>query len=293
MGTASANGIELVYETFGDPTDPPLLLVMGLGAQMIAWDTEFCELLAAGGRYVIRFDNRDIGLSTHFDGHDVDMGALMAAMTGAGPSPDVPYLLSDMAADAVGLLDALEIDAAHIVGASMGGMIVQTMAIEHPGRVRSLTSIMSTSGERDYMQSSPEALAVLLTPAPTDRDGYIASAPNAAVISSKRYFDADRAKERAAVAYDRSFYPEGMARQFAAIQASGDRAEGLRSLSTPTLVIHGSDDTLIMPPGGFRTAELVPGADLLMLGDMGHDLPEALWPMVTNAILAHTARADG
>lgn len=292
MTFAAANGIELCYETFGDPADPPLLLVMGLGAQMTLWDTEFCELLAAGGRHVIRFDNRDCGLSTKLDGQAIDLAVLMAA--GAdGVTPPVPYDLSDMAADAIGLLDHLGIESAHIVGASMGGMIVQTIALEHPSRVRSMTSIMSTTGEPDYFQSDPDAIAGLLTPQPEDREGAIASSVEVTrIIGSKRYFDEERARASAARSYDRSFYPEGFTRQLAAIQASGSRGAALPTLDVPTLVIHGRDDTLILPPGGFRTAELVPHADLLMLGDMGHDLPVPLWPLITAAILAHTARAD-
>ncbi len=281
-------GVELEYDTFGDPADEALLLVMGFTAQMIAWPEAFCEGLAAGGRHVIRFDNRDCGLSTKFDGQEVDLGAVMHAVLADQPDlmPAVPYTLSDMAADAIGLLDHLGIERAHVVGASMGGMIAQTIAIEHPERVRSLVSIMSQPGDPDVGQPAPEAAAVLLAPPPTQRQAYIDNAVNYLVWSSKKYADVDLAKEQAARAYDRSFYPEGSNRQLAAIYASGRRSERLQQLDVPALVIHGRDDTLITPSGGIRTAELIPGAHLLLLSDMGHDLPEPLWPLVAAAIVS-------
>jgi pimeloyl-ACP methyl ester carboxylesterase len=294
MARAQANGIEIEYDTFGDPGDPALLLVMGFTAQMTLWDERFCEALAGTGRYVIRFDNRDCGLSTKLDGVHVDLMAVLGAVGTHTPlSPEgIPYLLHDMADDAFGLLDHLGIERAHIAGASMGGMIVQTMAIEHPERVLTMTSIMSTTGEPEYGQPHPDAIQALLTPPPTDRAAYIDSAAvTTKVFSSPRYYDEAKTRERAAAAYDRSFYPEGAARQLAAIFASGDRAEGLRGLHVPTLVIHGRADTLITCSGGDRTAELVPGATLLMLNDMGHDLPEPLWPLIVDAIASHTTHA--
>ena len=282
-----ATGMELEYDTFGDPTHPALLLVMGLGAQMILWDTRFCQLLADTGRYVIRFDNRDCGLSTKFDGIDVDMNAMIMAMLSGDASAlagKTPYQLSHMAADAVALLDHLNIVRAHIAGASMGGMIVQTMAIEHPDRVASLTSIMSQTGEPAYGHADPAAQAVLMRPPAADRNGHIASSVDAEVIMSKKYRNHDQIRARAAESYDRSFYPQGTARQLAAIVASGSRADGLRQLNVPTVVIHGLDDTLINPTGGRRTAELIPGAVLVELEDMGHDLPEPLWPLIIDAM---------
>jgi pimeloyl-ACP methyl ester carboxylesterase len=281
--------IEIEYETIGDPADPALLLVMGFTAQLTSWEDGFCRLLADGGRYVIRFDNRDCGLSTRLDGVDANLPSVMAAaLSGQDSSGLAPYGLRDFAADAVGLLDHLGIDAAHIAGASMGGMIVQTMAIEHPARVRTLTSIMSMTGELEYGTPTAEAATVLMTPPPTDREAYIARATDVAVWSSKRWFDPERARRNAARAYDRAFYPEGAGRQLAAIYASGSRAERLAAVQAPTLVIHGLDDTLITPPGGRRTAELVPGARLMEVADMGHDMPEPLWPELTGAILDHT-----
>lgn len=286
------SGIELEYDACGSPDDPMVLLVMGFTAQMTAWDSRFCELIASHGRYVVRFDNRDCGLSTTFDGRQVDPIAVMQAVLGGTELPPVPYTLSDMGDDAIGLLDHLGVDRAHVVGASMGGMIVQTMAIEHPDRLASVTSIMSTVGDVAYGKPSPEALGVLLAPPPPDRDEFVARAADYAVWCSRRYFDVEYAKAMAAAAFDRSFYPEGASRQLAAIYASGDRSALLPSVTVPMLVIHGLDDTLIDPSGGRRTAELVPGATLLELADMGHDMPEPLWPDLVGAIIDHTAAAE-
>jgi pimeloyl-ACP methyl ester carboxylesterase len=290
-GTSSA-GVDLEYETIGSPEGVPLLLVMGFTAQLIAWPDAFCTALADQGHFVIRFDNRDCGLSTKFDGVPVDLGAAMAAAIAGGPVADVPYTLSDMAADAVGLLDHLGIDSAHVLGASMGGMIAQTMAIEHPRRVRSLVSVMSSPGELDVGQATPEAAAALLLPPPLDRQSYVEQALTWQVWHSKKYRNAERTQTEAGRAFDRCFYPEGASRQLAAIYASGRRTAGLQSITTPTLVIHGRDDTLISPSGGMRTAELIDGAHLLLLADMGHDVPEELWPVVVSAITAHTTTAD-
>jgi pimeloyl-ACP methyl ester carboxylesterase len=284
MPRCTANGIEIEYETLGDPSAPPLLLVMGFTAQLIAWPDGFCRRLVDEGLYVIRFDNRDCGLSTKLDGVEVDLGAVMAAaMTGQAP-PAVPYTLSDMAADAMGLLDHLGIERAHVLGASMGGMIAQTIAIEHAARVLTLTSVMSMTGELEYGSPMPEAAQVLLAPPPHDRDEYVESSVKYAVWMSRRYFDPAAVRAQAAASYDRAFYPEGANRQLAAIYASGSRAEGLARIGVPTLVVHGRDDTLIPPDGGRRTAELVPTASLLLLADMGHDLPEPLWPTVASAV---------
>ncbi len=282
------SGIELEYDTFGSAGDPAVLLVMGFTAQMTAWDERFCQQIAERGRYVIRFDNRDCGLSSKLDGVEVDVMAIMIAATARTDVPDAPYTLSDMAADGIGLLDHLGIARAHVVGASMGGMIVQTMAIEHSDRLLSVTSIMSTVGDPDHGQAAPEALAVLLTPPPPTRDEYVARSADFAIWSSKRYFDAERVAELAGQSYDRSYYPEGSIRQLAAIYASGDRSELLPGVTTPMLVIHGLDDALITPSGGRRTAELVPGSQLLEVADMGHDLPEPLWPTLVGAIVKHT-----
>ncbi|CAK7285898.1 alpha/beta fold hydrolase [Streptomyces misionensis] len=283
--------VSIAYESFGDPGDPPVLLVMGFGAQMLAWHEDFCRALADRGRYVIRYDNRDCGLSTKFDSDPVDMGEFIAAVS-SGDIPAacrmVPYRLLDMARDGFGLLTALGIERAHVVGASMGGMIAQTMALSSPERVLTLTSMMSSTGERDYGRSSPEAQAVLFGPKPADRDGYVAAAEKELVWASKRYGDAAVLRELAADSYDRAYYPAGIARQLGAMILSGSRADELRELRVPTLVIHGLDDTLIDPSGGKRTADLVPGSELLLLPDMGHDRPRELWPKIIDAVVAHT-----
>jgi pimeloyl-ACP methyl ester carboxylesterase len=291
MPTAAVNGIELHHEVLGEEGDPPLLLIMGLGAQMTAWDDEFCAALTDRGFRVIRFDNRDVGLSTKFDGAPKgDVSNLAAALAG-GPV-EAPYLLSDMAADAAGLLDHLGIDAAHVVGASMGGMIAQTLAVEHPEKVLTLTSIMSTTGNPEVGAPTAEALAVLVTPRPETREQAIEQGVQASrVISSPEHFDEGRARDRAAAAYDRCFHPAGFARQLLAVLASGDRTERLASVGVPTLVVHGDADPLVTPTGGEATAKAIPGAELLVLEGMGHDLPPHFWPQIVQAITSLAARA--
>ena len=295
-GNAEANGIRIEYETFGSPNDPALLLVSGFTSQLTSWDERLCEALAAQQRFVIRYDNRDVGLSTHFDGQSASLADVMRFRRGDGPRPEVAYTLSDMAADGIALLDALGIAKAHVVGVSMGGMIVQTMAIEHPTRVASLTSIMSHTGERDVGRSTKEANDALMSPPPGEREAYIEySVRNAAIWSSRRYFtdELEARRTRAATDFDRMFHPEGATRQIAAIMVAPDRADALRALDVPTLVVHGRDDTLITPTGGERTAALVPGAHLLMIADMGHDLPVALWPLLVAAVAGISALGEG
>jgi pimeloyl-ACP methyl ester carboxylesterase len=284
-------GVTLEYETVGSPTDPPLLLVMGFSAQLIAWPRAFCERLAAGGRFVISFDNRDCGLSSKLDGQGADLASIIAAAS-AGDFEKAralaAYTLSEMSDDGLALLSALDIDRAHVLGSSMGGMIAQTMAIEHPERLLTLTSMMSTTGEPEFGQSTPEATQALLTPAPADRAGYVDAAERSMIWRSKKYPDLAGARTLAGETYDRCYYPKGVTRQLAAMIASGSRADKLRRLHVPTLVIHGLDDTLIAPSGGERTAALIPNARLLLLKDMGHDRPEPLWPQICGAILEHT-----
>jgi pimeloyl-ACP methyl ester carboxylesterase len=285
------SGVAIEFESLGDPSHPTLLWIMGFSAQMTAWPDELLHMYVNEGFHVVRFDNRDCGLSHKHHGVEVNVEAVtMAAMMG-DPPPPVPYTLSDMAADAVGVLDHLGIEHAHVIGASMGGMIAQTVAIEHTHRVKTLTSIMSVPGDLAYGTPTPEALTVLVSPPPPDRESYIKSAANWAVWCSKKHFDLEEAMQRAGREYDRSFYPEGSARQMAAIYASGDRSEALRQLTIPTLVIHGRDDTLLTPSGGERTAELIPNSQLLMLDDMGHDLPRPLWSTYVDAITSHARRA--
>jgi len=287
----AANGIDLCHQTFGDPTDPPMLLVMGLGAQMILWPEELFSGLAARGRYVIRFDNRDVGLSSKTPGPPPDVLGLMtrrAAGGEVGPA-DVPYTLSDMAADAAGLLDALGIERADVVGASMGGMIAQHLAFEHPERVRSVTSIMSTTGNPAVGQASPEAIDVLLRPPAATRDEAIAQGMAASRVISGPLWDEADARRRAAESYDRMFHPVGPAFQLAAIVASGDRTQRLGSVRAPFLVIHGRLDPLIDVSGGVATADAVPGAELVLLDEMGHNLPRPLFPQLIDTIdgIAH------
>lgn len=293
MPATQANGIEIEYETFGRRDDPALLLVMGLGAQLTLWDPELCTLLAERGHHVIRFDNRDVGLSTWFDEHEApDLPVLMAGLV-EGRVPEVPYTLDDMADDAAGLLDSLEIERAHICGASMGGMLVQTLALRHPARVLSMTSIMSTTGHPELPPAKPEAMAVLTGPPPRSRDEAIAAGLQArGVIGSPGYpADEARARENAARDYDRAFHPAGTARQLAAILAHGSRREALADLRVPTLVIHGLDDPLVPVEGGRDTAQAIPGAELWEIEGMGHDMPAALFEQLADRISGHAEKA--
>jgi len=289
---AHANGILIEYESFGRDSDPALLLVSGWSVQMLAWDEALCRRLAALGLRVIRFDNRDCGLSTHFDGVEYDLLAAGAAQLRGAALPVPPYRLSDMADDAIGLLDALGIERAHIAGASMGGMIAQRIAIAYPARVLSLISIMSNTGEPGIGDPTPEAFAALFTPPPTTRDAYADHiAKVARIIGSKTHFDERAVRARALAGFDRAYYPQGAVRQTAAVMSETSRAEALGQLRVPTLVIHGRQDPLIGCAAGVRTAELIPGASLVILEGAGHDLPEALWPEIVGALSAHIDRA--
>jgi pimeloyl-ACP methyl ester carboxylesterase len=278
---ANSNGIEIVYETIGDPADPPLLLVMGLGMQLIHWDIELCEQLAERGFQVIRFDNRDSGHSTHVNAPVPPIGRAMA-----GLRIDPPYLLSDMAADAFGLLDELGHERAHVVGVSMGGMIAQSMAIARPERVASLTSIMSTTGQRRVSFPRPRAWKVLLGRAPRDREAFIQQSVNVFRLIGSPGFptDVERLRAVAAVAFERDRDPAGTPRQLAAILASGDRTPALRQLYVPTVVMHGRSDPLVPFRGGVATARAVPGAELIAIPGMGHDLPREIWPRLIDAV---------
>ncbi|MFW9996763.1 MAG: alpha/beta fold hydrolase [Candidatus Odinarchaeota archaeon] len=289
---AKANDIEINYDTFGNPSDPAMLLVMGLGVQMILWKDEFCEALAANGYWVIRFDNRDVGLTTKFDDAPVPNAMDLMMALQQGEQVEVPYTLSDMAKDAAGLLDALEIEAAHVVGVSMGGMIAQTMAIEYPERVKTLTSIMSSTGNPELPQPDPEAMAILVTTPPEDREEYIEdSVKTWRLLHGPKYpLDETYIRERSALAYDRSYYPEGTGRQLAAILASGSRNEALKGVKIPALVIHGDADPLVPIAGGKDTAKSIPGAELLIIDGMGHSIPEEVAPQIIGAILKNTKK---
>jgi pimeloyl-ACP methyl ester carboxylesterase len=273
--TIEANGIELTYETHGDPSAPALLSIHGLGAQMTDWPPGFVDGFVAHGYHVITFDNRDQGGSTWFDeAGDPDLGALLG-----DPTAPVPYLIADMAADAAGLLDALGIDRAHILGVSMGGMIAQQLVIDHPRRSVTLTSIMSTPTPRTGTPTEAAAAALLVAPAEGREAVIEQSVAGTRVIASPGFpFDEEGVRRRALVHYDRGHHPEGTARQLAAVLASPDRTEGLRGVTVPTLVMHGADDPLVTLPGGEATAAAVPGAELWVVPGMGHDLPAAVLP---------------
>ena len=290
---AATNGIEIEYETFGDPADPTLLLVHGLGAQLLSWHPDFCEGLVDRGFHVVRFDNRDVGLSTKIDGGDTDVVASMMAAFSGGPV-DAPYVLADMVADAWGLLDHMGVERAHLMGASMGGMIVQQMAIDRPERTLSLTSHMSTTGDPDVGQPSAEAVSLLLAESPAEREAYIErEVANARFLSGPVHADDDWAREKAALAYDRCFYPEGVGRQLLAVLVSPPRSPGLRGLDVPALVVHGEIDPLIDISGGERTAECLEGSEFLRLEDTGHDLPRYYWASVIQHVTALASRAAG
>lgn len=292
MPTITANDIDICFESFGPEEAPPILLVMGLGAQMIAWPTGFISELLERGFRVIRYDNRDSGLSSRSEGEAPDVLAMYAKF-GSGEPIEAPYTLSLLAADAAGLLDSLGIPAAHIVGASMGGMIVQTMAIEHPDKVLSLTSIMSTTGDPTVGQPAPEAVGALLAPVPATREEAIEQGVASSRVICGSLFDEDLARARATEAYDRANNPDGFKFQLAAIAASGDRTEKLRQLDVPTLVVHGREDPLVTLSGGEATAAAIPGADLLVFGQMGHDLPEKYWPQLADAVFNVAALGEG
>ncbi|MGH2978832.1 MAG: alpha/beta fold hydrolase [Solirubrobacterales bacterium] len=290
MPRAQTNGIELEYEAFGDASKPTVLLTMGLGIQLLGWDERFCNMLADRGFHVVRFDNRDVGLSSKIEGGGTPnvLEIFMSGNTAAAP-----YSLEDMAEDTAGLLDHLGVDAAHVVGLSMGGMIAQTLACRHPDRVLSLTSIMSTTGDRAVGQPRPDIFALLAGPAPGDREGFIDYQFNVfSQIGSPKYpLDEQEFKALIGAMYDRSHYPAGFLRQLAAILASADRTPGLGSVKVPTLVIHGEEDPLIALSGGEATAAAVPGSKLIKFPGMGHDLPPELWPQFIDAIVENTERA--
>jgi pimeloyl-ACP methyl ester carboxylesterase len=285
---AKLHGVEIEYATDGDPSDPPLLLVMGLGAQLTAWPEGFVDGLRKRGFFVIRFDNRDSGLSTKFEG----LPDVAALFTGADHS-SAPYRVEDMADDAAALLTELGIAKTHVVGVSMGGMITQALVINHPDLFLTACSIMSTTGDRAVGAPTGDAMTALLRPVATSRDEAIeASVEGSRAIGSPAYPTEERLlRVRAGAAFDRSYCPEGTARQLAAILASPDRTEALHGVRIPFLVVHGEADQLVTPSGGEATAAAVPGSKLLMVPGMGHDLPEPLWDVITDAIVANTELA--
>jgi pimeloyl-ACP methyl ester carboxylesterase len=279
MAIAHRDGVDIYFEEQGSPDDPALLLVNGFTSQLIAWEQEFVDEFVAAGFHLITFDNRDVGLTTKTEG----------PVPALGETP--PYTMADMAADGIAVLDALGIDKAHIVGASMGGMIVQRMAINHPDRVLSVTSIMSTTGDRSVGAPSPEAMTALLTPPPADREAYLDQTAANWKLFSGPHYDEARSRARGARSYDRMFHPKGAGFQMAAIMTDGDRTAELANVRCPALVIHGRMDPLVGLSGGEATAAAIPGAELLVLDEMGHDVPLPLVPEIVAAIAKVAARA--
>jgi pimeloyl-ACP methyl ester carboxylesterase len=295
MPTQVINGIDIAYDTFGPSNGRPLILIMGLATSMIAWPERFCSMLADAGHFVVRFDNRDVGWSGKLaSAGEPDLQALMQDAA-AGRPMQVPYTLSDMAADTVGLMDYMGLQQAHICGVSMGGMIGQVIAIEHPGRVASLISMMSTTGEPGLPPSSPEVMQAMMQMPPGTRDAYQAYAVEMMRIFSNDsdQYDADLQRELAGLAFDRGLYPAGFFRQMAAMLASGSRRSQLSGVRVPTLVIHGDHDAVIPLPHGQDTAEAIPDARLIVVPGMGHALAfPKLWPQIVSAVSAHTSAAS-
>lgn len=287
----SVGPVELCYESFGDPGDPAVLLIMGLGTQMLGWRAEFCERIATEGFHVIRYDNRDVGRSTHFSKHRPPSARELLTRR----PKEVAYTLDDMADDAAGLLDALGISSAHVVGASMGGMIAQMVAVRHPDRVRSLVSIMSTTGAARVGQPALKVLPFLLKPPARERDEAVERIVQLFGIVGSPGFERDVAatREMAGLSFDRSSDRRGAGRQLAAIIASGNREQALRTITAPTLVIHGTDDKMVAPSGGRATAKAIPGARLELIAGMGHDLPRGAWEQIVGLIAGHARTADG
>jgi pimeloyl-ACP methyl ester carboxylesterase len=296
MPVISANGIDIAYDDRGNRGDPAILLIMGLATQMIAWPEPFCDGLAARGFRVVRFDNRDIGLSTKFEAAaPIDLGAVLQRVM-AGEKINPPYDLADMAADTVGLMDRLGIEKAHVVGASMGGMIAQIVAAKHSNRVRSLVSIMSSSGDPGLPPAKPEAMNAIMQARPDGSDRELAVQHGMRVyraIGSPGFSTPDdELRAKVGAAFDRSYYPAGVGRQFAAIMASGSRVEMLKKLSVPTLVLHGADDPLVPVEAGRHTAAQIPDSALTVIPGMGHDLATGLIPILVEAIATHCRAAD-
>jgi len=282
-------GVDLEYETFGSAGDPPMVLIMGFAQQLIAWADSFCQQLAARRFHVVRFDNRDIGLSTKFDSAPrPNIPAILG-----GDKTTVAYAIDDMADDTAGLIEELGFVSAHMVGLSMGGMIAQSLAIRHPARVKSLTSIMSTTGEPKVGYAKPEVISLMTRRPPADRDGNIELGLEVwrALRSPGFPFDEPRVRDRITRAFDRCHHPAGVSRQFAAILSQSDRTERLREVRVPVAVIHGAEDPLIHVSGGEATARAIPGAKLLVVPGMGHDLPEDLWPLIIDTIAENAGRA--
>ena len=286
MPNVPVNGINLEYEEFGEKDSTPLLLIMGLGAQMVMWREAFCKQLAGHGFRVIRYDNRDVGLSTKFHGQCPDPGPLLGDVL-QGKDVNLPYTLDDMAHDAAGLLQALRIPAAHVVGASLGGAIAQLFAVHHPRQLLTLTSIMSSTGDPDLPQPAPETMALLAKPVPAERKARVQqSIETSRALSGPGFeFDEARSREMVELSLDRDPDPTGRGRQMLAIVSAGSRKEALGNVKAPTLVIHGDADPLVPIAGGYATAEAIPGAKMLAIEGMGHSQPEGAWPRIIDSIV--------
>ena len=291
MPKANVNNIEIEYEKIGDPASKPLLLIAGLGSHLLAWPDEICDNLAKNGFFVIRFDNRDVGLSTKFEAAGIpDMAEISAAYI-RGEKPDIPYTLEDMADDAVGILDALKIDKAHICGASMGGMIAQIIGYRHPSRVQSLTVIMSTTGNPELPPSKPEILMQFFAPVPLEREAYINEmVKRDSLIYGTFKYDEDQGRDYRTKEYDRNYYPEGIARQLAAMAIPGNIKPMISAIRAPTLVIHGSEDPFNLIEAGKEIASTIPGAELRVMDGMGHSFPSDLIPDIVNALVANSTK---
>jgi pimeloyl-ACP methyl ester carboxylesterase len=293
MPTFKANNISIEFETFGEPDAKPLLLVMGLGAQMIAWDENLCQQLADAGHFVIRYDNRDAGLSTHLHEHGVPDFEAIAVELATNGSAKVPYTLDDMAEDGIAVLDELGIKQAHICGASLGGMIVQAMAINHPDRILSMTSIMSSTGNPGLPPAHPEAMAALTSERKDEPEHAMSRAVAVSKVIGSKGFERDeeRIRHKALESYNRAYNPDGVVRQMAAVMTHGDRRPGLNTLKLPCLVIHGDIDPLVPVTGGHDTHQNVPDAELMIIEGMGHDLPKGAWDQIVKGIASLTDQA--
>jgi pimeloyl-ACP methyl ester carboxylesterase len=292
MPKANVNNITIEFETIGNPISKPLLLIAGLGSQLLAWSDEICENLAENGFYVIRFDNRDVGLSTKFEDAGIpDMMEISAAYT-RGEIPKIPYTLEDMADDAIGVLDALNIEKAHICGASMGGMIAQIIAYRHPSRVLSLAVIMSTTGNPELPPSKPEIMMQFFAPVPSEREAYIEEmVKRDSLINGTFPYDENQSREYRTKEYDRSYYPEGITRQLAAMAIPGNIKPYITAIRAPTIIIHGSEDPFNLIEAGKDIATTIPGAKLLILDGMGHSFPREVIPRIINALVANSNKS--
>ena len=291
MPKAIIDNTEIEFETIGNPNSKPLLLIAGLGGQLLAWPDEICDSLADRGFFVIRFDNRDVGLSTKFEDAEIPDFMRINEAYARGEKPEVPYTLEDMARDAVGVLDALKIDKAHICGASMGGLIAQVLAYRYPSRVQTLAVIMSTTGNPNLPQGKPEVMAAFFAPVPSEREAYIEEmVKRDHLIHGEFVFDEDQGREYRAKEYDRCYYPDGSIRQLAAMAVPGNVKPHISAIQVPTIVIHGAADPFYSIEAGKEIADTIHGADLLVIDGMGHSLPKEILPQVIDALVSNSNR---